>query len=174
MKQSSRLNITENNCPYMSRHINAAAVLPRMPSSFAQSFAGGVWGACSSPHNEPSTAGCRCHQCTRRTHSLLKYEITILALLFHRSQYDYGIPLTVINVFQICRFLFYVVIKGLILFQDPKCIQWCGASFLSHEIEIIWIPTPFWRIYWIYHQKLSQLQAFWYRVIKLYWFWFVD
>ena len=40
------------------------------------------------------------------------------------------------------------------------------ASFLSHEKEIIWIPTPICHVYWNNHQKLSQFQAFWYRVFQ--------
>ena len=53
--------------------------------SCAQGFAGGISGALSSPRDESSTAACRCHQCTRRANSLLKYKITISTLLFHKS-----------------------------------------------------------------------------------------
>ena len=58
--------------------------------------------------------------------------------------------------------------KGLILFQDPKHIQWfyAQALFLSHEILIIWVPIAICRIQWNNHQKLSQLQAFWYHVFQ--------
>ena len=58
--------------------------------------------------------------------------------------------------------------KGFILFQDPKHIQWfyVRASFLSHEIEIIWVPIAICRIQWNDHQKLPQLQAVWYRTFQ--------
>ena len=73
-----------------------------------------------------------------------------------------------IKVFQNCWFWLYFVMKGLILFQDPKHIQWfyVRASFLSHEIEIIWVPMAICRVRWNNHPKLSQSQAFWYRVFQ--------
>ena len=58
--------------------------------------------------------------------------------------------------------------KGLILFQDPKHKWWfyARASFLTHEIERIWVPIAICRVWWNNHQKLSQLQAFWYHVFQ--------
>ena len=134
----------------------------------AQGFVGGISVVRSSPRNEPSTVACRCHQCTRRTHLLLKDKISMSALLFHKSYYGQGISLTVIKVFQNCWFWLYFVMKRLILFPDPKHIQWfyTRASFISHEIEMIWIPIAICRVWWNNHHKLSQLQAFWYRVFS--------
>ena len=70
--------------------INAAAVLPRHAEQFRWAVhkvlqVVGISGARSSPRNEPLTAACRCHQCTRRTRSLLEDRITISALLFHKT-----------------------------------------------------------------------------------------
>ena len=59
--------------------------------------------------------------------------------------------------------------KGLILFEDSKHIQWfyARASFLYREIDIIWVPIAICRVEWNNHQKLSQVQAFWYRVFQI-------
>ena len=130
----------------------AISMLPQfyleMPSSFAV-FVGGVSGGRSPPRYERSTAACRCHQCTRRAHSLLKDEITISAWLFSIPLYGYRISFTVLKVFQNCRFLLYFVLKGLILFQSLKthAVMLC-TSFIS---------IPWNRNHLNFHTNLSRI-----------------
>ena len=47
-------------------------------------------------------------------------------------------------------------------------MQWfyVRASFLSHELEIIWVPIAICHVWWNNHPKLSQFQAFWYCVFQ--------
>ena len=77
--------------------------------------AGGVSGAHSS-RNEPSTADCRCHQCTRRAHSLLKDDDDVISEIIiwigHTAHRNKGTSKL--------QLLLYLVTKWLILSQDPK------------------------------------------------------
>ena len=85
---SPDLNITENICCDMSCQFNAATVLPGNAEQLGwlcTTLCRCSSDACSSSCGEPWTVNCRCHQCTRRAHSLLKDKMRTLALLFHKS-----------------------------------------------------------------------------------------